>query len=67
MDPNTEVLLHDVVLDLVQILEEASESGRLVGGDVTTLEDVAWVGANKDAIILTLSNGEKAELRIRFV
>lgn len=61
------VLLHDVSLDLVQILEEASDSGRLVGGEDTTLERVETRTflERDDTIVLTLSNGETVELRVK--
>jgi hypothetical protein len=59
------ITLNDVVLDLVQILEEAGDSGRLVGSETTTIEDVktdGYIDREVDTIVVTLSNGEKFDL-----
>jgi hypothetical protein len=57
--------LSDVVLDLVAILEEAADFGRLVGGEDILIETVTtdgYVGCRHDRIVLGLSNGETVEL-----
>lgn len=54
----------DVLLDLVQILEEALESGRLFGGDNITIEEVR-VDARTSTITLALSTHETVDVRVR--
>jgi len=60
------VTQNDVVLDLVQILEEAADSGRLVGSEETRIDKVdtrdGYVGPR--FIVLDLSDGSKVELRV---
>lgn len=61
-----EATLRDVVLDLVQILDEAADSGRLFGGEAITIEKIdtdAYFNGHADKILLTLSNGEKVDIR----
>lgn len=59
--------LNDVVLDLVQIMSEAADSGRLVGGDTITIDDVTtdgYIDRRSHVIVLKLSNGERVELDV---
>jgi len=63
----------DVVLDLVQILDEAADSGRLVGGESITIEEVSTARSplasrsGIEDIVLVLSSGERVEIRVDLI
>ena len=66
----TDVTLNDVVLDLVPVLEEAADSGRLVGSESTTIEKVdtdGYIDRREHMIVLTLSDGTRVELDVSVV
>jgi len=59
--------LTDVILDLVPVLEEAADSGRLVGGEDITIETVTtdrYINSEADIIVLKLSDQSRVELRV---
>lgn len=52
----------DVAQDILAIVDEAP-FGRLVGSEATTIEDVTL--PEPDTIRVTLSNGQRFDLRVR--
>jgi hypothetical protein len=54
----------DCFLDLVAILDEALDSGRLFGGDGITIERVEEIGDRNRTLRLVLSSDEVVEINV---
>lgn len=57
-----ETLTSNVVLDIVAILEEVADTGRLVGSEDTTIESVTSDGKY---LTITLDNGDRYDITVR--
>jgi hypothetical protein len=53
----------DIALDILTMLDEHTDTGRIIGGDGTLLDKVEE--GERDSIIITLDNGQRFQVQVR--